>query len=161
MIVIKRFWAGALLIGLSAGAPAWAQEFCRDPETRMVDESRTKAWIAQVEGRDLQLMEDLSGVWTGETTDPDGAENLLTVDYSASGTFTLTYRKCAKGSKTDCSEVAGRGSWAASRDANGLITEHRHMVVAGIQDLCQSASGKLQDPDTFLQSDGGIARRVR
>ena len=157
-------------IGLTAGCTglcllavvttASAQDSCIHPATKAVDAAETQAWREHEARRDLGLMGEIAGRWTGDTRNPDGTVNQMTVAYGADGTLAFTFRECGRGPGGDCTEIPGRGTWAAFRQG-GSIAMARRLSTEHFADLCQHVTGVLTDPDTFVGADGQVGRRLR
>ena len=155
--LIARYTGLALL---AVATPASAQDSCVDLGTKAVDAAETQVWRDHEARRDLGLMDEIAGTWTGDSRDPDGTTNRMTVAYAADGTLTFTLRQCGKATDGDCVQTPGRGSWAAFRQGTS-ISMARRLSTSAFSDLCHHMKGVLTDRDTFVGADGQVGRRVR
>ena len=135
-----------------------ARDSCIDPRTKTVDAAETQVWRDHETRRDVGLMAEIAGTWTGETRNPDGTSNRIAVVYASDGTLTFTFHEC--GNSSSCVETPGRGHWAAVRQG-GTIAMARRLSTAQVADLCQHVTGEFTDRDTFVGADGNVGRRVR
>ena len=151
-------WTGLALLAVATAASA--QGSCLDPDTKAVDPAETQVWRDHEARRDQGLMSEIAGTWTGDSRNPDGTTNRMTVSYASDGTLSFTLRQCGKGANGDCVQTVGRGAWAAFRQGTSIAMARR-LSSSQFSELCHHAAGVLTDPDTFVSADGQVGRRVR
>ena len=149
----------ALVIAAAAASRAMAQDaYCINPSTRQVDPQGTAAWQQLAQQTDPRIMQMLVGSWRYELRSPGTNQVEYHTDiYEAGGLYRYLSRVC---SGTGCNDYQGTGLYAARQLADGSFFG---MII--VSDLnrnhqCGSLSGRFTDPNTIVNSTGGVSRRA-